>query len=672
MDKGPFIKNTVNTKKLRILIQYYFASVGVLAHVVLFVALVYAISTFQLTPRQLIVKVFEKAGIDSPTVVETLSASPMFPEHQLDGVLRQSYPRILVPELSSWNGNGVSSLFKTRYQLYEQQGMKAFQACDNSSLPAQAVCWVTSADKKVAKLAIEQLKQFQLETPDVQAQYGNAWQLAFSYDLLATYPDFKRADHLIIRSKLKKALSDYLILLDDSGPSLWHGRATLASSAWLISVTLDGTDENSKDLIRRAQSHFLDVVKAAEITEAWPEGYNYWIQNRALLFALAASAYVNGLEGAVNSKSIMNLLERIGLWHIYATRPDDKIEGFGDEGSRIDLKDETRRVIDIIAQTTRNPAIAQFSRYIEKLHGNESYYRGYRWGFPLFNDPGVFSLSQLNKELTNFRGLPATERFGPDGANQFYIRSGWSDRDTFISYRAGHRFTHHGHNDAGHFAIFKGEPLAINSSVYGNYTGDNRLNYSIRTIAKNSLLVLRPGEKVQPNRFFETNISDGGQRVIFPTGSTIDNVEDWKNNLFSGQHYEGGTVIDYEFMEDRYTYIRSDLTGAYNNTEYDEGGRGGKVKQVVRSLVYLSDIDKLIVFDEIDATDASYTKKWLLHSKDKPESSNYSVLKGDLDNGILQTSSKYLMIKNRGSYLHVQNVFPGDSVTRIVGGPDYQ
>ena len=93
---------------------------------------------------------------------------------------------------------------------------------------------------------------------------------------------------------------------------------------------------------------------------------------------------------------------------------------------------------------------------------------------------------------------------------------------------------------AGHFTIFKGAPLAINSATYsGNIFTPNRLDYAIRSIAANTLLVLRPGERVQPNRFFKDNVAAGGQRVVLPTGSDIRSVADWMHNLDHGLHLQG-------------------------------------------------------------------------------------------------------------------------------------
>lgn len=662
----------------------YLVIVGILAHVAVIAAFVVSLKYFQLTPSQFLVKAIEKSPVDVTWLAEAAAPKARFSDHVLDGQVRAAYPRIVLPELSKWTGQGQPALMANRIALYQKQGIQDFNPCiPSQNVLVLAACWVSSGDKQIASQLIAALKDFQLQTPNVNGDYGNGWQLALAYDLIANYPGVSPDDRALIESKIESGLVDYLHLLDDPSPSLWHGRASLAAMGWLTAITLNGDgDQRVQKLVARAQGHFLDLIRALEITEAWPEGYNYWIQNRGLVISLAASAYINGLTNAQHKARVLKLLRRVGLWHIYATRPDNRIENLGDEGSRVDLKDETQRVIDLIAQTTRDPVFAGFSRYLQQLHGAESYYAHYRWGIRLFNDPTLInpvltlpdpasgkaaaSLDFLNAQL------PRTDLFGRGGMNQVYMRSDWSPSATFMSFRAGHTFTHHGHYDAGHFTLFKGAPLAINSSTYGDYTGANRLNYSIRTVAKNSLLILRPGEKVQPNRFFQDNVADGGQRIILPTGSAIQNVSDWISNLDSGNHYSGGKINHFDTVEGRYAYVASDLTGAYNTPDRDEGGRGGKVRKVERNLLYLNNEDRLVVYDRIESTDPSYTKKWLLHTVNQPRVSQARVLKGQSANGISETSDSIVFVSNDPGQLRIDRIFPEDAKIRLVGGPDYQ
>jgi len=134
---------------------------------------------------------------------------------------------------------------------------------------------------------------------------------------------------------------------------------------------------------------------------------------------------------------IKRVLERVGYWHIYGSRPKGKFEPFGDSGPRVDLKDETRRVIDLISLATGNPSFSAYSAYLKTIHRQESYYQAYRWGLPLFqfkifND--IFQ-TRLPDNLSIFNGiLPKSMVFGPDSWGQVYIHSDWGPDATFISY----------------------------------------------------------------------------------------------------------------------------------------------------------------------------------------------------------------------------------------------
>ncbi|HHI94261.1 MAG TPA: hypothetical protein ENK04_12225 [Gammaproteobacteria bacterium] len=664
-------------KTVRNIILGYLIFAGVLAHIAVLVGMVLVLRQFQLTPSQLMVKLVERSGLDTPWVIGVLSPRPRYADHVLDGRIRPAHPRILLPQLSDWDGSGMPATLRQRAALYESQGMLTFDACKGGGVMGRAACWVNTGNESIAAQLTDKLSAFTLQTPSVVArfgtQYGNGWQLALAYDLLATYPALADSDRREIEAKIEYTLQDYLRVLDDDSPSLWHGRTSLAAAAWLCAVALDPHTAERERLLARAQGHFLDVIRALELTEAWPEGYSYWIRTRALLVVLAAAAYLNGLEDAQHQERIRTVLHRLGLWQILATRPDGRVEGFGDEGAHVNLRYESRPVMDLIAQLTREPVFAAFSRDLERLHGVDSYHPRHRWAFSLFNDPTLVSRGDSAGGVAAMEGrLPQAAMFGQGALNLAYIRSGWSPDATFISYKAGHSFTHHGHYDAGHFTLFKGAPLAINSSTYGEYTGPNRLHYSIRTVAKNSLLILRPGEKVRPNDFFPDNVADGGQRIVMPTGSALQSTQHWQDNINSGLHLEGAELLRFDHSADDYTYVATDLTRAYNTPTYDDGGSGGKVEKVQRTLVYMHKEDRLLIYDQIVSTEAGFTKKWLLHTVNRPDVADLVVLKGGADNGILESRADNALVRNEQSYLRVKRLYPKDAVIRVVGGPDYQ
>ncbi len=532
-------------------------------------------------------------------------------------------------------------------------------------------CWLATNQAASAEQLLESMSSFDLVSPEADDVDSNAWELALAYDLFYSYLTEKHQQRQEIEKKIAIGLIDILNILDGDSASLWHGRSTHAAMAWICAIVLPDDFPDIQQLRLRAQGYFLEAIEALAYTEIWPEGYNYWIQNRAFPFALAANAYVNGLKDAKHSSKILEVMRTVGFWHVYATRPDNRIEGFGDEGSRVDLKDETKRVIDLIVSLTRDSVLAGYADYLQQLHGLSSYYHGYQWGVLLFPDPtvkskGDGSLASLAPFLDNAR------IFGKKTSNYAYFRSGWGTKDTFISFKAGHSFAHHGHYDAGHFTVFKETPLAVNSSVYDQYYSENRLNYSIRTVAKNSLLVLRPGETVRPNWFFLKNVADGGQRIIQPTGSSIVNLEHWFKNFNSGLHFEGATLQDYASKNSEYYYISVDLTGAYNNAVFDDNQQDGKVKTITRQFVYFPKDDQIVVYDHVVATKPEFTKKWLLHTINRPQVIDLKPLKGNQENGILESKQPTAIVQNQQSYLRITRILPEEAVIRVVGGKDYR
>ncbi|MCK7578209.1 MAG: hypothetical protein MZV65_22380 [Chromatiales bacterium] len=467
-------------------------------------------------------KVLERYEIELPWLEPWLRPPPRFSDVALDGRRRSMHPRILLPELAGWNGRGLAPPVRTRQERYAAVGLDPgrYPPCGGSGVLRLAVCWILTGDEEAGRRGLEALSTFEPSPPGDYGDYGNGWELAWAYDWLALHPDLPDSTRRRVRSQLAALLPSYLEQLDGRGPSLWHGRATLAATAWLIAVALDAETPEQQELIRRAQVHFREAMAALRLSEGWPEGYNYWINSRAFMLTLAAGAYLNGFEDTQAAPEMRQALERVGLWTLYMTRPDGRVELTGDEGPRVDLKDETRRVIDLIVQLTRSRVLSTYSRWLEARHGVESYYRDYRWGFQLFNDPTVLPLAPVS--LGTLDGLkavlPSADWFGPKAFNQIVARSGWGADDTLLTLRAGHSFTHHGHYDAGHFTLFKGTPLAISNATYrGDIAAPNRLYYGIRTVSRNSLLVLRPNERIRPSRLVERNVIDGGQRIVMPT-----------------------------------------------------------------------------------------------------------------------------------------------------------
>ncbi|NRA83248.1 MAG: hypothetical protein HRU22_05565 [Gammaproteobacteria bacterium] len=586
-----------------------------------------------------------------------------------------AFPRIIFTKLRHWNGLTTPEFYSQRLINIKQQRLGFRSKCPQKKLAGAVHCFLEQPSLTNLRDLEQRLNKYRLTNPKALSDYGNAWRFVLLYDIAKAAPNFSSSITVEIENKLAQMLEKYLQLLDQESASLWHGRSNLAATAFLIASVLETNTVNHQALYARAYGHFADFYRAIAATETWPEGYNYWINNRALPVILALSAFKNHQSEPAMAQQVLNTIKRIGLWHIYLTRSDFKIEGWGDEGPRIDLKDETAKVIDAIAQITDDVVFYEFAQRIRLKHKTASYYGGHRWLLPFLYANSFINSPLLSNNKLSFTDieLPTSELFGANYTNHLSIRSDWSPEATFITFRAGHSFTHHQNYDAGHFTIFKGVPLAVNASRYnGAVSSGNRKYFGVRTVAKNSLLIQKADEEVKPNHLFDLNVADGGQRLVMPTGSAITGFEHWQQLLNQKQHVEGAKLSRYQFQPNVFTAITADLTASYNSNRFDDNGGKGKVKRVERTLVYVMAQNLMLVYDSLTTTDSAYKTKWLLHTINRPLFDQMLLLKGTRDNGILTTASTHTKIVNGDSSLDLDILLPKQSQTGVIGGPDYR
>ena len=183
----------------------------------------------------------------------------------------------------------------------------------------------------------------------------------------------------------------------------------------------------------------------------------------------------------------------------------------------------------------------------------------------------------------------------PEGTGTVAMRSAWKTRTgTLVWFKASSHMLSHSHRDQGSFQIYKKGWLAIDSGQYEETS--HRGNYTVRTVAHNSILVYRPGEaldrrKVDPVWYGHAN--DGGQRWV-PYVTTAAAAGDTK-------HYLGG-VTKFESVPGVYDYVHADITRAYNCPQITTEGHKPKVSLVTRTLVFLRPDEFIVVFDRVHST----------------------------------------------------------------------
>ena len=241
----------------------------------------------------------------------------------------------------------------------------------------------------------------------------------------------------------------------------------------------------------------------------------------------------------------------------------------------------------------------------------------------LLNDVNVGTLPKEQLPLSIYTG---------DASGIMTARTSWEEgmnsNSLAVSMKVPENFySGHEHRDAGHFYIYYKGPLAIDSGNYESmpfvdqngtpvtasadltYNSKHNTNYARQTIAHNCMLIYDPDEIAYHRGGSGEIVNSGGQHAF---QTVADDLESYKNDL------KVNTVLGKDFGKDLnkpdYTYLSGDITGVY----------GSKAKEYTRSFMFFNFFDDvypgaLVVFDRVNASNASFKKTWLLHSVEEPE-----------------------------------------------------
>jgi hypothetical protein len=292
------------------------------------------------------------------------------------------------------------------------------------------------------------------------------------------------------------------------------------------------------------------------------------------------------------------------------------------------------------------------------------------WRNLIFYDPAV------QERLPNT--LPLT-RFFP-GMGTLIGRSDWTADALHYTFRNRDQYGSHSDAKQNSFTIYSGRaPLAINDGNYpdGASSASSTKNYYRRTISSNSVLVVDPNETVF--EFGASLLIDGGQKYGFfdpvlgtggyPSGYAADK---YTQDEFDQSPYN---TASNEFEgTGSYTYIKGDATKGYTD----------KVTRFIREFVHIGD-KYFVILDRVGSSNASFTKKWLLHSLTEPVldgSESFtcaavagveSACQGNTLAGISKSvNTTEAVITNGTGRLFSKTLLPENSVVRKVGGDGYR
>lgn len=281
------------------------------------------------------------------------------------------------------------------------------------------------------------------------------------------------------------------------------------------------------------------------------------------------------------------------------------------------------------------------------------------WPWGALNDPTLF-------DPTASARLPLTKYF--DGIGMIVARSDWSPDATYVTFKAGDNYWSHVHLDQGAFTIYKGGALAIDSGVYGPaYGSDHHMNYTYQTIAHNTITVTDPDDTVRaPGKNVPRPIAnDGGQRRI-GSGWGVEaaplDLTEWEAKRDTYHTATMEQVLD----QDGLTVGLADITPAYTNSLSGHGtfsNRTRRVERFWRTFGYDRVDDVVVVFDQVTSTKASFRKRWLLHTLEKPSVSA---------NGFTVHVAPQARPGHAGGSLTAKVLLPKGAVINAIGGPGLQ
>ena len=383
----------------------------------------------------------------------------------------------------------------------------------------------------------------------------------------------------------------------------------------------------------RFRDHHVPALNKIAAGGGWPEGFIYdGIANESLVKALAAWRSATGenlfLASAWFPERFGHLLMR--SWPGVAQEwgpPYHPYRAVGDSERRRGTMANYGRIMGLILieQFPTHPLASQLQAYLATPPDDNSdsflYDEEFLWFDP--DAPAVEPTLLTQHEA---------------GVGTLIVRSGWpsgaADTDTsatYATFQAGDYFSYHQHLDQNSFTLFKYGDLALDSGVYsGAGLSYHDVNYQMRTIAHNTLVVYNPSEDFSDTRPYAVS-NDGGQRSVEPASRAPQTVEYWE------QHAQQYDVADMPRFEDTpsYTYALGDATKAYNNPTYNQAmlsqglpGNVAKVTRFQREFVYLRPVagqstnrDYLVLYDRVGVTDPSFSgenTKLLFHTLNEP------------------------------------------------------
>ncbi|HJZ86025.1 MAG TPA: hypothetical protein VKN99_12690 [Polyangia bacterium] len=401
----------------------------------------------------------------------------------------------------------------------------------------------------------------------------------------------------------------------DDMPNLWNAVA-------LAGLALKGTAQDAKaqTYLAAADQQWKTVILPAfaYVGDWWHEGFVYVQPSLGSLawYALAWSTATDENIFAYARQQAGDLFEGYLRFHAYAMRPDYRYFYFGDTtDNKQSIELFSRPLVDMLTLGTGSPLGQALSLEI-KAHARPGYDYSGADGFLL----ALLYDASRDGAATPRSQLPLGAWMSRGANDVVILRSGWGADDTVVMISCGDYLGPHQHDESGSFQIFHHGPLTGSTGYYDSFDSPHWANYySQHSVHANTLAIYQPGEIFPTSLSIgnpSANVNDGGQRPLRRdrngTGYPSPDLPTYRMHKTSGPFYETGDVKTFA-QTSCHAYVACDVTAAYNAPGFSTNGNAPKVTEVTRQFVFLPPTH-VLVFDRVEATDASYDKRFLLHA----------------------------------------------------------
>ncbi len=542
----------------------------------------------------------------------------------------RSHPRLL------GSRHRLQELAEQRPEAYRRvvRVARELDADDHSKMISMALVCAIEQDAKLGKRAVQMAMKY-IDGPIRKGHVTFAHDLArcaIVYDLCHEY--WSQSERAEFHEYVNKTVDANIRSETHVFHNGWYGYKN-----WGIGLACYATfyeNERAKEILRILEEEYrrraAPALELAGSGGGWAEGYyiNYWLYEWLFFCKVARNCegidYYAMAPSFFNSRAIASMFEAYPGIKIYNSRRPIPM---GDGGGRMfggdrDKALSARRIlVNHFRDDLSHQAVHTFNETTSRSSVGVYAYKDFLWCETTVKkaDLNSFKLSHIS-----------------GGPGYVYARSSWDEDATYFFFKCGDRFTAHQHLDVGHFLIYKYQELIGDGGHYDAFGSNHDVNYHLRTIAHNTILIHDPCETWPGIRAGTVSGNDGGQHHNWPhhNGAVTDAAE-WRKGR---RLYDIADILAFEDKGD-YVYVAGDCTRSYSPK---------KLEYFTRQIVFLRP-GTFVIFDRAGSKNPHFRKTWLLQAIKVPTNTK---------DGLVTTNGK--------GRLFIQTLLPPDPEIKLVTG----